>query len=62
MVEVSLLIGGASRPAGDGRSYQRCHPVTGAVVCAYRIVIAARRRVEVRVAAQVGLDVRVDPE
>lgn len=32
MVEVSLLIGGASRPAGDGRSYQRCHPVTGAVV------------------------------
>ncbi|MDT3720478.1 aldehyde dehydrogenase [Pseudomonas oryzihabitans] len=32
MVEVSLLIGGASRPAGDGRSYQRCHPVTGEVV------------------------------
>ena len=32
MVEVSLLIGGASRPAGNGRSYQRCHPVTGAVV------------------------------
>ncbi|KTT46451.1 salicylaldehyde dehydrogenase [Pseudomonas oryzihabitans] len=32
MVEVSLLIGGTSRPAGDGRSYQRCHPVTGEVV------------------------------
>ena len=32
MVEVSLLIGGASRPAGDGRSYQRLHPVTGEVV------------------------------
>jgi acyl-CoA reductase-like NAD-dependent aldehyde dehydrogenase len=32
MVEVSLLIGGASRPAGDGRSYQRRHPVTGEVV------------------------------
>ncbi|OYT83580.1 MAG: salicylaldehyde dehydrogenase [Pseudomonas sp. PGPPP4] len=32
MVEVSLLIGGASRPAGDGRSYQRRHPVTDAVV------------------------------
>ena len=32
MVEVSLLIGGASRPAGDGRSYQRRHPVSGEVV------------------------------
>jgi len=32
MVEVSLLIGGVSRPAGDGRSYQRHHPVTGEVV------------------------------
>ncbi|GAC1035942.1 aldehyde dehydrogenase [Pseudomonas sp. No.117] len=32
MVEISLLIGGASRPAGDGRSYQRRHPVTGEVV------------------------------
>jgi len=32
MLDVPLLIGGQSRPAGDGRTFDRCNPVTGAVV------------------------------
>ena len=32
MLDIPLLIGGQSRPAGDGRTFDRCNPVTGAVV------------------------------
>ena len=32
MLDVPLLIGGQSRPAGDGRTFERRNPVTGAVV------------------------------
>lgn len=32
MLDLPLLIGGQSRPAGDGRTFERKHPVTGEVV------------------------------
>lgn len=32
MLQVPLLIGGQSRPASDGRTFERCNPVTGEVV------------------------------
>ncbi|MBA1243561.1 aldehyde dehydrogenase [Pseudomonas japonica] len=32
MFEVPLLIGGQARPSSDGKTFQRCHPVTGEVV------------------------------
>ncbi|MCF5200780.1 aldehyde dehydrogenase family protein, partial [Pseudomonas syringae] len=32
MLDVPLLIGGQSCPARDGRTFERCNPVTGEVV------------------------------
>ena len=32
MLQVPLLIGGQSRPASDGRTFERRNPVTGEVV------------------------------
>ena len=32
MLDVPLLIGGQSCPARDGRTFERCNPVTGEAV------------------------------
>ena len=49
MFEVPLLIGGQSRPAADGRVFERCNPVTGAVVS--RVAAATLEDADAAVAA-----------
>jgi len=49
MFEVSLLIGGQSRPAADGRVFERCNPVTGEVVS--RVAAATLEDADAAVAA-----------
>ncbi|WP_413043143.1 aldehyde dehydrogenase [Pseudomonas sp. YJ42] len=49
MFEVPLLIGGQSRPAADGRMFERCNPVTGEVVS--RVAAATLEDADAAVAA-----------
>lgn len=49
MFEVPLLIGGQSRPAADGRVFERCNPVTGEVVS--RVAAASLEDADAAVAA-----------
>lgn len=49
MFEVPLLIGGESRPAADGRVFERCNPVTGEVVS--RVAAATLEDADAAVAA-----------
>lgn len=49
MFEVPLLIGGQSRPAADGRVFERCNPVTGALVS--RVAAATLEDADAAVAA-----------
>ncbi|MGG5870856.1 aldehyde dehydrogenase [Pseudomonas peli] len=49
MFEVPLLIGGQSRPAADGRVFERCNPVTGEVVS--RVAAATLEDADAAVAA-----------
>lgn len=49
MLQVSLLIGGQSRAAGDGKTFQRCNPVTGEVVS--RVAAATLEDADAAVAA-----------
>ena len=49
MFEVPLLIGGESRPAADGRVFERCNPVTGEVVS--RVAAATLEDADTAVAA-----------
>jgi acyl-CoA reductase-like NAD-dependent aldehyde dehydrogenase len=49
MFEVPLLIGGQSRAAADGRVFERCNPVTGAVVS--RVAAATLEDADAAVAA-----------
>ena len=49
MFEVPLLIGGESRPAADGRVFERRNPVTGEVVS--RVAAATLEDADAAVAA-----------
>jgi acyl-CoA reductase-like NAD-dependent aldehyde dehydrogenase len=49
MFEVPLLIGGQARPAADGRVFERCNPLTGAVVS--RVAAATLEDADAAVAA-----------
>ncbi|SOS27126.1 hypothetical protein CFBP3846_02708 [Pseudomonas syringae pv. avii] len=49
MLEVPLLIGGQSCPARDGRTFERCNPVTGEVVS--RVAAAPLEDADAAVAA-----------
>ena len=50
MLDVPLLIGGKSCPARDGRTFERCNPVTGEVVS--RVAAATLEDADAAVAAQ----------
>ncbi|RMR01927.1 Vanillin dehydrogenase [Pseudomonas syringae pv. helianthi] len=49
MLDVQLLIGGRSCPAHDGRTFERCNPVTGDVVS--RVAAATLEDADAAVAA-----------
>ncbi|MBP3363195.1 MAG: aldehyde dehydrogenase family protein, partial [Pseudomonas sp.] len=49
MLDVPLLIGGKSCPARDGRTFERCNPVTGEVVS--RVAAATLEDADAAVAA-----------
>jgi acyl-CoA reductase-like NAD-dependent aldehyde dehydrogenase len=49
MFDVPLLIGGQARPASDGKTFERCHPLTGEVVS--RVAAATLEDADAAVAA-----------